>query len=100
MPADYERIRDPGRAEHYVYRLLGPRGKVLYVGCSMNLELRLKDHGRNRQWWAKVSTEGPFDYFTARRRERELIEELQPPRNIEWTKRHRRGVPFYRLARA
>lgn len=100
MPTDFERIKDPARREHYVYTLLGPRGRIIYIGCSMNLTLRLKEHRRNALWghlWTRVKARGPYNYQTARRLEREAIEAAQPPFNIEWTKGHRRGVAGPRL---
>jgi len=93
MPADYARIHDPNLTEHFVYRLYGRQGRLLYIGCSMNLELRLKEH---RRWLgskiARVEVEGPFNYQDGRRYERELIETDPGVHNIEWTDRYQRGV--------
>lgn len=95
MSADYDRIHDPERQEHYVYRLYGKRGRLLYIGCSMNLKLRLSEHGRNGNFGHLItatSIEGPFNYFEGRRIERAAIESERPEFNREWTPRYRRGV--------
>lgn len=90
MSADQARIHDESRAEHYVYQLIGHDGELLYIGCSMNLRLRMIDHRRDCQKGhliAAVETAGPYSFKEARRLEREQIEAEQPPFNIEWTRR-------------
>ena len=97
MPADFARITDPSRREHFVYRLYGKRGRLLYIGCSMNLERRLREHRRSfgERLAPRVKATGPYNYETARRIERAAIEAAQPPFNREWTEGHRRGIsPF------
>jgi hypothetical protein len=98
--ADYARIQDPDRREHYVYRLLNKRDQVIYIGCSMNLPLRLREHrlnGRFGHLWVRVSASGPYNYQTGRAKERAEITDLEPEFNTEWTKRHQRGVAIFRL---
>lgn len=100
--ADYARIKDPARREHYVYRLLTKRGKTLYIGCSMNLKLRLSEHRRHGGYGHaihRVKCYGPYSYDAARALERRLIEAEEPPFNTEWTRRHVRGVAGYAIAR-
>lgn len=92
--ADYARIKDPARTEHYVYRLYGKRGRPLYIGCSMNLKVRLREHRYNGNFGhliERVETEGPYNYDDARRIERAAIETEKPKFNREWTPRFRRG---------
>lgn len=92
MSADYARIHDPGLREHFVYSLYGRRGHLLYVGCSMNLALRLREHSRRFGLaLARVETLGPFTYQIGRRVERELIETRPGKYNLEWTNRYVRG---------
>jgi excinuclease UvrABC nuclease subunit len=103
MPgADYTRIRNPELTEHYVYRLLGKKGRLLYIGCSMNLKGRLAEHRRNGLFGhliGRVETEGPYDYFTARGVEREAILRLRPPYNTEWCARDADNRPIRSRAR-
>lgn len=98
MSADYNRIHDPERTEHYVYRLYGRRNSLIYIGCSMNLRIRLAEHRRRFDGQiVRVEVDGPFNYTEARRLEREQIQALRPKRNVEWTPKHRRGVSTPRL---
>lgn len=86
MGADYDRIRDPERHEHYVYRLLDAKGRTLYIGCSMNLKLRMSEHRRNGRFGhllVDYVTIGPFNYQDARRAEAVLILNEKPPYNSE-----------------
>lgn len=49
-------------AEHTIYRIYDASGVLLYLGCTVNVEQRLKAH-RRKPWWpqvARVTTEGPF----------------------------------------
>ena len=86
---------------HIVYRLLGKRGRLLYVGSTMDLPRRLGEHRQNarlRDLIGRVETVGPYDPVTARRVERAVIEATDPPFNTEWTPRERRGVSLARRA--
>jgi predicted GIY-YIG superfamily endonuclease len=87
---------------HFVYRLLGKRGRVVYVGCTMNVSRRLAEHRRSGgigEAFARVEVEGPYSFDEARARERELIEQRPGAFNVEWTDRHRRGLSVPQLAR-
>lgn len=97
MPTDYARIKDPNRREHFAYILIGPRGKILYIGSTMNLRRRLREH-RSSAWgsYSRVKAFGPYNHDTARALERRLIETHQPVHNTEWTKREQRGVAIFR----
>lgn len=101
MPADYERIHDLEREEHYVYRLLGARGRVLYIGCSMVPDKRIAEHRRNGRFGHLVgATEqfGPYSYQEGRAVEAAWISAEQPPFNTEHTHREQRGVSLARRA--
>jgi hypothetical protein len=95
-------------ADHFVYYLLSKRSSILYIGCSMNLNLRLAEHRRNALWGHRVDSvaiDGPHDFTTARRLEAEAIAAFQPPYNTEGTPRHHRGrrwnrPPRLKVARA
>lgn len=103
MPADYARIHDPNRTEHYVYRLIGDKQRLLYIGCSMNLRLRLGEHRRSGHMGhliRSIETFGPYSYQEGRSLERRWIQIEQPPFNVEWTSREQRGVPLFRKGRA
>lgn len=78
---------------HFVYRIYGRRGRLLYIGCSMDLPRRLAEHHRSGlgRLMHRVETEGPFDFTTARAIERAAIEATTPPFNTEWTSRYQRG---------
>jgi hypothetical protein len=82
---------------HYVYRLLNCRGRVLYVGCTSNLSLRMSEYRRFLAVRGRRAEHiGPYDFETARRIERALIRLEDPPTNIEWTPRHVRGRSPYK----
>lgn len=88
--ADYARIHDPERREHYVYRLLDAKGRTVYIGCTMNLKARLAEHRRNGLFghlFVDHSTIGPFNYQDARRAELTLILTEKPRFNSEYKPR-------------
>lgn len=39
----------------YVYRLYGADDRLLYVGATINVQQRLRDHGRDKEWWSEVA---------------------------------------------
>jgi hypothetical protein len=41
-------------AEHALYRFFGAGGVLLYVGLTVQLPIRLRDHHRGRAWWSEV----------------------------------------------
>lgn len=102
MPADQQRIHDPNLREHYVYRLLGKRDRLLYIGCSMNLPLRISEHKRNARFGhliGRVEKFGPYSFREARDVEAAWIRAAQPPFNTEYTHGHRRGVALSKQGR-
>lgn len=96
---NWEQVR---QRPHFVYRILNGRGRVVYVGCTSNLPLRMSEHRRGllKKQGRRVEHIGPYDFHTARHIERALIRLEDPPANIEWTPRHQRGLPHYRMAKA
>lgn len=78
-----ERIdyRDPSLRKHFVYRAYDKDGVLLYVGCSMNLSQRWKDHRANKVWAhlaVSFRLSGPYNYETGRRLEKEALATEQP----------------------
>lgn len=74
---------NPDRREHFVYRAFDADGNLLYVGCTMDLERRRRDHaGLNGSKWyplmVRTHLTGPFNYDTARRLERDAIQTESP----------------------
>lgn len=61
---------------HYVYRAWDVSDRLLYVGCSLNVPNRMKDHKGWACWYKQMdrfTTEGPYSFDEARRREWEAI---------------------------
>lgn len=65
-------MTDHRSAPHYIYRLYDINGGLLYIGSTVNVERRVREH-RRKPWWIRVTDvqiEGPVgDYRQARRRE-------------------------------
>jgi DNA-directed RNA polymerase subunit N (RpoN/RPB10) len=67
-----------------VYRAYDAQGQLLYVGKSIGLLTRLRDHRSTDKWWKAISRlelehfDSPEDAFV---REAQLIHELKPPYN-------------------
>ena len=72
-------------APHYVYRLFDPADVLLYVGCSVNPEARLRTH-RSDQPWSDIidrqTVEGPFSRIEALAREAAAIADERPRFNV------------------
>lgn len=82
--AQAEAIQDPARREHFVYYAYDARDVLLYIGCTMQPEKRLKGHrdmGIWTQYAVRFRMQGPFNYDTARFKESVAILEHQPPFN-------------------
>lgn len=77
---------------HHVYRCYDAAGRLLYVGCSVNVKQRIKWHRSMSAHWAAqiatVETQTYPDRPTALRHEREAIGEESPLHNIKgnWKK--------------
>jgi predicted GIY-YIG superfamily endonuclease len=80
-------IQDPARREHFMYWAYDASGGLLYVGCTMQPELRLQGHRSNRAAWLEYVVRyrafGPYNYETARRMEHAAILEYEPPFNAQ-----------------
>jgi predicted GIY-YIG superfamily endonuclease len=80
--------------EHTVYRLYDRNNRLIYVGCTYNLEPRLKQH-RKVMWWAsqiaKIKTETHPSRKAGLAAERRIRDTEHPRWNIEarWMKRER-----------
>jgi excinuclease UvrABC nuclease subunit len=87
----------PRVTNHYVYRLHGAGGEVIYVGRSVNVARRIAKHNTfPRKPWIEdvrsVSMFGPLSREKAIAAERQEIARLQPSGNIALTARDHR--PF------
>jgi hypothetical protein len=79
LKAQLESIRE---APHYVYRCYDASGLLLYVGCSMKPEERLKQHSFVYTWWtdriARVDLEGFPDQAAGLAAEKRAIQSEHP----------------------
>lgn len=84
-------VRTPLLRKHFVYRAFDANGDLLYVGCSMDVEARLKAH-RMGSWhhlMTSLRVEGPYNYETARQIEWEAIESRTQRPQFNYTSDHR-----------
>lgn len=92
-------------ADHYVYRCYDVEGLLLYIGCSSDVERRIKKHftasaNNTASWWlslfyARHDFEGPFDgRDTGRAVESAAIEAERPLFNLQGN-----GIRHQRLNR-
>jgi predicted GIY-YIG superfamily endonuclease len=79
-PGDY---RNPERREHLVYRAFDADGNLLYVGCTNNPDRRWREHRTDSPWMTEKAhtfrLAGPYNYDTARQKEREALA-IESPR--------------------
>jgi len=50
-PAHWRMLAERAETRHYVYRLFDADARLIYIGCTYNVESRLKSH-RHVMWWA------------------------------------------------
>jgi hypothetical protein len=84
------RITHLNESEHWVYKHQAADGSVLYVGCTVDRDARLRQHERESAWYphiAETSYEGPFTRADGLAREAALIASLDPPNNVAYTRR-------------
>ncbi len=90
---------DPTRREHFVYRCYDGRDRLLYVGCTMNLDRRLSEHKADRKVWLpkvrRTRLAGPYNYDVARQIERDAIRDESPTHNVT---PQRQSAKYRRLA--
>lgn len=80
---------------HTVYMHLTVDGRVLYVGCTANLEQRTATHRANAPWWpevAEVREIGTWTRKLALAVEWGLIDRFSPPHNFVGTSAWRRDM--------
>lgn len=68
-------------APNFVYRVFDDYGHLLYVGCSLDVDKRMKVHRREAPWFkyaTTIASFGPWPRSEAMRREREAIETESP----------------------
>lgn len=73
-----------GSVDHVVYVVRSAAGRLLYVGVTNNLRLRMGVHRSQSPWWSptiQVTVEHFPHRGLSERREKELIEQLKPPFN-------------------
>jgi predicted GIY-YIG superfamily endonuclease len=66
---------------HFVYTAFDADGDALYVGCTKNLDERMKAHRYGSDWFYKAERfhlRGPYTYTVARQIEREQLALLRP----------------------
>lgn len=64
------------------------RGRLIYIGCAVNIRARLSAHAASRRWVDGLSIKAAITLSGAERRERRLIERLKPSDNREWNQAH------------
>jgi len=70
--------------EHVVYRFFDKNDRLLYVGCTRNLEKRCREH-RSRPWFHEVTRTTTTTFpnrHDARQAERQAIGEEHPVHNV------------------
>lgn len=68
-----------------VYRCWAPARRLLYVGCTADLDARLRQHARIKSWWAAVVAvdhEGYPSVAAARTAEGAAIAQERPLHNV------------------
>ena len=69
-----------------VYRLYSSDDRLLYVGATVSLQQRLRDHGRDKEWWpevARTEVSEPYESWgLAHAAEIEAIRTEQPVYNV------------------
>lgn len=79
--------------EHTVYRLYDQQDRLIYVGCTYDLEKRLQAH-RRKMWWfyqiSRISTETHPNRSEALKSETRIRDTEAPRWNVEsrWMMRH------------
>lgn len=81
---------------HYIYRAFREDGRLLYVGCSIDVDKRLVGHASTSSWhplMAHHTVEGPWLFHEARQREADAVMAERPLYNYDtpfrWFVRHR-----------
>ncbi len=72
--------------ETAVYRAFDAEGRLLYVGITKSPHARMRGHERTSEWWPEMQSvffEWKASRVEALDLERELIESLRPPFNID-----------------
>lgn len=71
--------------EHILYRFYSRRGRLLYVGITMNPFTRFSDHRRTQRWWDQVGSVTLIDWEDREQlkmMERYVIETERPLYNV------------------
>lgn len=81
---------------HVVYHLYGAGDRLLYIGCTSNLQRRVGVHRSNKLYGAlivRIEASESMPFGAARLAEREAIQAEDPTFNKEWTARDLRMRP-------
>lgn len=73
-------------AAAHVYRVYDASGRLLYVGCSVEVETRLHAHSQSATWWLfhdRIETEGFRTHEAALEAEAEAIATEHPRWNMQ-----------------
>lgn len=74
-----------------VYRLSDALGQLLYVGITVDPEVRFKNHEKEKWWWPSVyqtDIDWMLNWEIAESVEKHLIKTLSPIHNVRGTPRH------------
>ena len=84
--APKDRLRKPRQSPHYVYFFADETGAAQYVGMTANMQRRLSEHKRDRNWWSDDLELMFFEVPTrsyAHRMELALIKAMKPKYNVQ-----------------
>lgn len=93
---DFSDYRSPDLRNHYVYRAYDSNDRLLYVGCTINIEKRMAEHRSTGRWAQNVTrirVRGPLSYPVARRQEKHWQQVLNPLFKGQSESRRRRKTP-------
>lgn len=79
------------KPDHYIY-ILYYHKKIVYIGCSMNPEGRVKSHDRDKKF-NKYDVLGPYIIRDAYKKEADLIQLNKPKYNIAHDVVGRKPIP-------
>lgn len=88
-------IRTPLLRRHVVYRAFDADDRLLYVGCTNNIDKRIAAHRWGADWWpdmTRLALAGPYNYETAREIEYAAIESERSLHNHSTERRELRRL--------
>lgn len=94
--------RRPNKQQCQVYRFYDKRGRLLYIGMSINAVRRMEEHRATKAWWldvADVKVDMYPDRASAERAEREAIQRERPRWNVIHGTGRRKPLPVVKPKR-